>query len=47
MSGDKKERIKEGFVPQKAPVKPDKIDRGFVPPKPPAKPPAKSSSEKK
>lgn len=48
MAEDKKGRIDEGFVPQKAPAKPsNKEDKGFVPPSSPMKPPEKPGKNKK
>ena len=48
MSGNKKKRIDEGFVPQKSPII---LEKGFVPPrlpkKPPTKPPTKPANKKK
>jgi hypothetical protein len=48
MAEDKKGRIDEGFVPQKAPARPsNKEDKGFVPPSSPRKPPEKPDKNKK
>lgn len=47
MSDKKKGRLTEGFVPPKAPKKPEGIEKGFVPPPPPKEPPPKPLNEKK
>ena len=46
MSGETKERLGEGFVPQKRPKKPEEI-KGFAPPPPPVPPPQPKKPPKK
>ncbi len=46
MSKDKKNKIGEGYVPQKPPKRRDDIGKGFVPPSSPKKPSEKPSEPK-
>jgi len=46
MPEDKKNKIDEGYVPQKSPKKRDDIGKGFVPPSSPKKPPEKPTEPK-